>query len=284
MPKTYLCAVSSRFPENYDIGVLNRVWGVEEKYARRLAAVTEGDQILFVVGGAFRSLHRVESVPFFDQAVLWPEKNGSFFPHRVRIGPPLFVGDIPVKELADQISFMRQARQWGGTIRGPNGVLNPRMTAEDVGLVVRCMTPRIERARTRAPRVASRRPFTFTLSVDAFTNEVKQALRQVGLEAVHVQPREDGRGLVLHLARRGSDDQVVAGVFVDAPRTDDVVAVLREMISLRTRLPDKAHVDGLLLSLVDDPELEELVGETRSVKLMRYGLGVRLAAGDHGAT
>ena len=276
MRKTCLCAVSSRFPENYDIGVINRVWGVEEKYRKRIVPLRPGDQILFIVAGSFRSLHRVESDPFFDDTLLWPQKDGSRFPHRVQMSPALFVGEAPVKELAPKISFMK-GKRWGGTIQGPNGVLNPKLTPADVELILQRLVLRIEPGTRPEPRPpVARRPFTFRLTVEAFTDEVKDALRQLGLEATHVQPREDGRGLLLHLARPGTHEQVVAGVFVDPPKVDDVVAVLREMIAVRTQLPDAATVDGLLLSLVDDPELADIVNETRSVQMIRYDLGVRL--------
>jgi len=277
MPKTYLCAVSSKFPENYDIGVIHRVWGVEEKYRKKMAWLHHSDQILFTVAGSFRSFHRVESDPFFDDTLLWPEKNGSRFPHRVRMSPALFVGEVPVKDLAPKISFMKDKKNWGGAIQGPNGVLNPKLTPADVDLILQRLTPRVETGtRPERRRPVAPRPFTFTLTVDAFTDEVKEALRQLGLEATRVRAREDGRGLLLHLARPGTHQQVVAGVFVDPPKTDDVLAVLREMIAVRGQLPDAATVDGLLLSLVDDPELADLVNETKSVRMVRYDLGVRL--------
>ena len=66
----YLCAVSQNFPENLDIGVQAGVWGVEERYAKRISQVRPGDTLVFLVGGDFRSVHRIESEPFKDSTLL----------------------------------------------------------------------------------------------------------------------------------------------------------------------------------------------------------------------
>ena len=34
----YICAVAARFPENYQIGLQARTWGVEEKYLPQILA------------------------------------------------------------------------------------------------------------------------------------------------------------------------------------------------------------------------------------------------------
>src|SRR6266849_2748920 len=107
----YLCAVSGRFPENYEIGLQAQVWGVEDKYKNRIAAVRPGDSLVFLVGGDYRSVHKIESEPYVDDTPLWPEKDGDLFPHRVRISPPLAVGHVRARELADEISFMKGKEQ-----------------------------------------------------------------------------------------------------------------------------------------------------------------------------
>jgi hypothetical protein len=38
--KTFLCVVSSRFPENYHIGIQARTWGVEARYENRIGQVS----------------------------------------------------------------------------------------------------------------------------------------------------------------------------------------------------------------------------------------------------
>ena len=83
--KTYICTVSNKFPENYQIGIQAGLWGVEEKYKNRILKVQQGDQLVFIVGGVYRTLHRIESQVFIDETPLWPEKDGSIFPYRIKI-------------------------------------------------------------------------------------------------------------------------------------------------------------------------------------------------------
>jgi len=68
--KTYLCTVSGKFPENYQIGVQANRWGAEERYLKRIKPVQEGDQILFLVGGVFRTIHKIESCMFEEHSLL----------------------------------------------------------------------------------------------------------------------------------------------------------------------------------------------------------------------
>jgi len=130
----YICSVSGDFPENYEIGVRANLWGVVEKYEKRIRNVRPGDLLVFVVGGKFRSIHRVESPPFYDETELWPKKDGSVFPHRIKIGDPLAYGRVAVRILANQIGFM-QGKTWGGTIQGASGVFNDKLTDADVSLI-----------------------------------------------------------------------------------------------------------------------------------------------------
>jgi hypothetical protein len=134
MSKHYICSVSGRFPENYDLGVRVGKWGVEERYRKRIAPVRPGDYIVFVVAGEFRSIHRVTRAPYEDKTLLWPPKDGDIFPYRVEIAPAEVAGRVRVADLAGGISFMRD-KVWGGTLQGPNGVFNDRLTPEDVRLV-----------------------------------------------------------------------------------------------------------------------------------------------------
>jgi hypothetical protein len=135
MSNTYICAVSSRFPENYEIGIRAGKWGVEERHLKRVSDVRAGDTIIFVVGGRFRSIHRITSDVFEERSLVWPLKDGDPFPYRMRIGPAEAVGSAPAAELAPHISFMRNTRAWGGTLQGANGVFNARATPNDVELI-----------------------------------------------------------------------------------------------------------------------------------------------------
>lgn len=135
MSRAYICSVSTKYPENYRIGVIAGKWGVEERYRNRLAGVRPGDLLVFVVGGEFRSMHRVISNPYVERIPLWPAKNGDIFAHRVDIGTAEYEGRVSAKELAPFISFMRDKKAWGGTLQGPNGVLNGRLSSDDLALL-----------------------------------------------------------------------------------------------------------------------------------------------------
>ena len=76
------------------------MWGVEERYAKRIRDVVPGDMLVFALGREFRSVHEIVSKPFRDDQPLWPEKDGSIFPHRVKISDPLFKGKASIKDLA----------------------------------------------------------------------------------------------------------------------------------------------------------------------------------------
>src|SRR5688572_20230300 len=124
----YICAVSGLFPENYQIGLQARTWGVEERYEAKIKAVRRGDLLFFYMAGEFRSVHTVEGDTYFDNTPLWPEKDGSLFPHRIKISAPLARGNVSLKEIAGQISFTMNLTQPSGALMGAGGVFNPRLT------------------------------------------------------------------------------------------------------------------------------------------------------------
>lgn len=103
----FLCAVSGKYPENYQIGLQAGIWGVEEKYEAKIGRCRIGDVLVFVVGGSARSIHTVESDVFVDNEPLWPPKDGGNFPIRIKIGQAVNTGDVPLQEVSKQISFMQ---------------------------------------------------------------------------------------------------------------------------------------------------------------------------------
>jgi predicted RNA-binding protein len=134
----YICNVSPRFPKNYEIGMSARKWGVEEKYENRIRNVTPGDLLIFVVNRRFKSIHEIKSSYYREETPLWPIKDKDIFPYRIDISAPIFVGDVLVPHLADEISFMK-GKKWGGTLQGAAGVFNDRLTHEDFDLIKRRM-------------------------------------------------------------------------------------------------------------------------------------------------
>src|SRR5262249_17503787 len=118
-------------PENYEIGLRSGTWGVEEKYESKIKLAKPSDKLLFVVGGFVRSIHTITSEPYLDTSPLWPPKDGSMFPHRIHFSEAEASGSLPLKSIANEISFMR-GKVWGGTIQGANGVFNPHLTPQDL--------------------------------------------------------------------------------------------------------------------------------------------------------
>ena len=121
--KTFICVVSPRFPENYHIGVQARTWGVQARYKSRIDKTSPGDEVVFIVGGKIRSVHRIEGPVFRDDTPLWPPKDEDFFPFRIKISPPTHAGEIPSSKFVKHISFMHTAQAWGGTIKEPAAYL-----------------------------------------------------------------------------------------------------------------------------------------------------------------
>lgn len=140
--------VSGRFPENYEIGLRAGVWGVEEKYEGKILRTSVGDHLVFGMEGEFRSIHRITSPVYRDDQLLWPTKDGSVFPHRIKISPPLYRGRASIRGLTDRISFMI-GKRWSGTIMGANGVFRD-LTDGDLDVIRSKLKP------YRTPRIAPR--------------------------------------------------------------------------------------------------------------------------------
>lgn len=271
----YLCSVSGRFPENLEIGIRAGVWGVEEKYERKIAPVREGDTLVFLLGGEFRSVHRVESDPFTDSELLWPEKDGSRFPHRVRIGPPLHIGPVPVDEVVDGISFMRDKEKWQGTVQGPNGVFNTRLTPEDLEHITARMVrpgPRAAPAPTLAEGQA-RVPLSFLQ--DQLEAAFAALLGDLGLRGAPPglgDPLSSGEAFRL-LAEDTADGAVVV-LLLDPGKgaAPLLLQALRHISEVRGRLPKGRRVRALILSNHVTDELRLVVDEIPTLHVRQFRL------------
>jgi predicted RNA-binding protein len=264
-PMIYLCAVSQRFPENLDIGVQARVWGVEERYVNKISRVRPGDTLVFLVGGDFRSVHRIESEPFKDSTLLWPEKNGSRFPHRVRISPPLFRGKVHAPPLTQKISFMRGRERWSGTVQGAHGVFNPKMTEDDLRLVTSRMTPVAAPAVEPSPIPIEPARIPFGLLEDQMGRAVTDLFAALGLrhaaDAAQTWLSEGDAYRVLAVDRHDGARVVVV---VDSGKGTAglVLQALRHLSELRAEGGARASVRAIILS---DRLSDELVRVTREI-------------------
>jgi hypothetical protein len=281
----YICTVSGRFPENYRIGIEAGRWGVEEKYRGRIEPVRKGDTLIFAHAGSFVSIHRIESGPFEDHTPLWPEKDGSLFPHRIEISDPVYVGEVPIREIAGEISFMR-GRQWGGTLQGRNGVFNSRASAEDLELIQSRMSRAVHPLRyvERAQPKTSAVPETALIvswSEEQLRAELDDAMAISGNRrhpelsealATGVAPEAD----ILSSIYRSPTGYCAVDFHRRGHSEHALLRLLQRMAWVRQRFDGKQAVSGLLLAESPDPELVTVVSAIPNVEVRKWRIGLTL--------
>ncbi len=282
----FLCSVSGKFPENYLIGLRANLWGVEEKYERRIAMVNKGDLLVFAVGGFFRSIHRVEGESFYDETPLWPEKEGSLFPHRIRISDPIMKGVVTIKDIANKISFMR-GKQWGGTIQGANGVFNDRLTDDDMAIIKERMneaTPIREEVKIEEhAKLSERQTALFKFHEKDIEDRISDVIREMGLDLFQ---DENGRMGRQYPADRGRIDQlckdVSSGQLVvielkkgEAPN-ETLLQILRYMSWVKQNITDGRDVRGIILTEAADSSLVGMLEEVPNVEIKYYRVTIEL--------
>lgn len=286
--KTFLCVVSPRFPENYHIGVQARTWGVEARYKNRIDKTSPGDEIVFIVGGKIRSVHQIESPVFRDDTPLWPPKDQDFFPFRIMISAPTHAGEIASSKFAKQISFMRTAQAWGGTIQGASGVFNDRLTDADVAFIKnnlnRTAQPEVQAARAaEQPAIQN----LFRLIGSDVLESLKRLLPALGLERYNGRdfPAEYdlGYGGNVILCRDITIGDLVVVDFNrgEAP-TETLIRVLHYMSWARQALAGSKNVRGVILTESANDALSQVVKEVPNVSLKLYRIGIELID-DNGA-
>ena len=283
----YLCAVSGRFPENYEIGLRAQVWGVEDKYKNRLTSVQPGESLVFLVGGEYRSIHVIASPSYSDAALLWPEKDGDSFPHRVKISAPIAVGRVNASAIADKISFMR-GKVWGGTIQGPNGVFNDRLTPDDLHLIQASMTAAPPQPVLPAPsavrRSVERQEALFKFYEADVETRILGSLGTLDLR-LHVDPATGRNGKQLPipggridlLCRDVKDDSFVVLELKKGEAPDQaLLQLLRYMSWVRQNLADGRDVRGIILTESADSALSQVVGEVPNVSIRYYKVNIEV--------
>lgn len=280
--KTFLCVVSPRFPENYHIGVQARRWGVEMRYEDRIRETSPGDEIVFLASRHIRSVHRIESEVFKDNVPLWPPKDGDFFPFRIKISAPVYVGEISSDEFVPHISFMRNKEAWGGTIQGASGVFNDRLTDEDVNFIKTRLRkiPVAEQPATRAaeePKIKN----LFRLIGPDVLESLKRVLPSLGLTRVNGAdfPAEYdpgyGGNVILCRDVKTRDFVVVDFNRGEAP-TETLIRVLHYMSWVRQTLAGPKDVRGIILTESANAALSNIVSEVPNVDLRFYRIGIEL--------
>ncbi len=120
MPRYWLCVVNEA---NWRVVKEKRVWGVSDRYKRRMEELSEGDLLIFYVrpkriGGIFR----VSSRPYVDKKAIFSSEGfraGEVFPNRVRIEPVLVPEEpVPFEPLVGRLKFIKNKEKWTGHLRG----------------------------------------------------------------------------------------------------------------------------------------------------------------------
>jgi predicted RNA-binding protein len=280
--KTFLCVVSPRFPENYHIGVQARVWGVETRYENRIKQTSPGDEIVFLASRQIRSIHKIESEVYNDNRPLWPPKDGDLFPYRVKISQPTHVGAISSTDFVPKISFMRAVDVWTGTIQGPNGVFNDRLTDSDVNFIksrlrkISVSEPQIVRA-AEQPEIKN----LFRIIGSDVLESLKRLLPSLGLSRLNGAdfPAEYdlgyGGNVILCKDTKNGEFVVVDFNRGEAP-TETLIRVLHYMSWVRQTLAGSKQVRGIILSESANPALSEIVKEVPNVELRFYRIAIEL--------
>jgi len=280
--KTFLCAVSPRFPENYHIGVQACTWGVEARYENRIREVNTGDEVVFIAAQQIRSIHRIESDVYKDNHPLWPPKDGDLFPFRVKMSRPTYAGQITSGEFVPHISFMRDKEAWGGTIQGASGVFNNRLTDEDVNFIKSRLRkiPVTEQPAARAaeePKIKN----LFRLIGSDVLESLKRILPSLGLTRVNGAdfPAEYdlgyGGNVILCRDVKTADFVVVDFNRGEAP-TETLIRVLHYMSRVRQTLAGSKDVRGIILTESANAALSNIVKEVPNVDLRFYRIGIEL--------
>jgi Endonuclease NucS C-terminal domain len=283
----YLCTVTSRFPENYEIGIRSGTWGVEEKYKEKIEPVHSGDKLVFVMGGIVRSVHTIADDPFFDKTPLWPPKDGSIFPYRVHIHAAEWVGTVSLAAIADQISFMR-GKVWGGTIQGPNGVFNPKLTQSDLGLIIgelnRPVQPKGPLPPPQSPIAAERQKTLFKFYEKDIEDRLIDLLPSIGLTLYQDENSgRSGRQFICEVGRidllctsAATGDLVIIELKKGQAPNETLLQILRYMSWVRQNLSGRNDVKGIILTESADSTLEQILGEVPNVSIQYYSLSITL--------
>ena len=120
MTKYWLCVVNE---ENWRIVKEKLVWGVSDRYKRKMEELEEGDFVAFYVrpkklGGIFKAA----SKPYVDKKPIFSSegfRTGEVFPNRVKIEPVLVPEEpVPFEPLIGRLKFIRNKEKWTGHLRG----------------------------------------------------------------------------------------------------------------------------------------------------------------------
>jgi hypothetical protein len=278
----YVAAVPKSLQENYQIALQAHTWGVERNYEHKIKALRAGDALLFLVENAFRSLHRVESAPYVDHTPLWPEKNGDVFPHRVKISAALSTGEVDLNTIAPRISFLKDLQRPYGAFQGANGVLNNRMTEQDMEVIREGFSAPTQREFKIDPeetrRVVERQSTILRLYADDLQERIIELLPTKGLRLEPTGRRVPaGSETIDALASDDRGRLVVIAINRGLAPQEMLLKVLRQMSFVRQQQEGRRDVRGVIIAEAADRMLLALAGEVPNISIQYYRLTLELA-------
>jgi hypothetical protein len=237
--------------------------------------------LVFLVAGQYRSVHRIESEPYIDDTPLWPEKDGDHFPHRIKLSPPLLVGEVSAAQPAEQISFMR-GKIWGGTIQGASGVFNPHLTEADLRLIEGRMPQVAETIHrpqaTQARAISDRQLALFKFYEAEIEERIAGSLDPLRLW-IYRDPSSgrDGRQYQIDKGRidllceePNTGDLVVLELKKGEAPQETLLQILRYMSWVRQNLAGNRNVRGVILTESADSVLSSVVFDVPNVEIRYY--------------
>jgi len=116
MARYWLCTVSE---ENWRVIKQRLIWGVSEKFRKRIENISAGDIIVFYVAPAsIGGVFEVTSQVFKDDTRIFA--SNEVYPYRVKLKPLLVPAKrVNFKPLITKLSFIRNKNRWAAYIRLP---------------------------------------------------------------------------------------------------------------------------------------------------------------------
>jgi hypothetical protein len=177
---------------------------------------------------------------------------------------------------------MRAVDVWTGTIQGPNGVFNDRLTLEDVAFIKSRLTslpqPSTETARAaEQPEIKN----LFRLIGSDVLESLKRILPSLGLKRFNGAdfPAEYNVGFggtVILCTDTATGNFVVVDFNRGEAPADTLIRVLHYMSWVRQTLADKKDVRGIVLTESANETLSTIVSEVPNVDLRFYRIGIEL--------
>jgi len=120
MVRYWLCVTNQA---NWRVVKEKLIWGVSERYRRRMEELSPGDLLVFYVRPKrIAGIFKAASKPFVDKKRIFSSegfRTDEVFPHRVRLEPVLVPPEpVPFEPLVPKLKFIKNKARWTGHLRG----------------------------------------------------------------------------------------------------------------------------------------------------------------------